>query len=529
MKDLAPMPPVEVGSRAGDPFWDSRPELQTIRQHGEASMGSPWALLGVVLASVAEAIPPSVVLPPLGNGKRAYGSLNVFFGIVGNSGQGKGVATQEAPAVIAPAVPTREVRSSKGGTAEGLANDLLKDDVDKSLSPEQQIAERSVRIDLPEIDTLSHLTDRKGSLLEPEMRKIWSGEALGQNNAYKETSREIPPHMYRVTAVVGVQPLRSQHLLASSDGGTLQRFVFLSGGNPDHPDVEPEAPEPIKWTPPYPAVRSNSFTVIRLSPRVKKELADDRRATIREQPTHENGHYNLSRLKIAALLAALAERRDVNDDDWSLAQMIMIESDAQIQKMKSALAAARNTSARGRGMADAERKVAEGDAMTMKAAGKLEAVLKEKGKLPSGGLRTRITASLRDYFDSALHYLEATGKVRVMEAGPTTYVEPLSLDALTLSSPPQIRENTGISGLDDSVKGGPTLTISSPDDGEIVKARQIRQGQDPLEQADRGALDSVKASRQGTVKSETTCRQCGLPFRAEWGNPFCQGHERADD
>ena len=515
------MPPNEIGAKIRDPFWDARPELQKILQHSEASIAGPWGVLAVVLATVAESIPPSVVLPPMANGKSSFASLNVFFGIVGGSGAGKGLATAEGAGLMNLPPEARELRKNPGGSAEGLVNSLLKQDVEKGTPAEQMMGDWSVRLDMPEIDTLTTLTDRKGALLEPIMRNIWSGEPLGQQNASAETTRRAVEHMYRVTAVVGVQPGRSHRILTTSDGGTLQRFVFLPGNNPDHPDVEPPAPEPLTWTPPYEAVGTGKLTVIPLSPAVKAETTDARRGVIRKDDPGEDGHRNLSRLKIAALFGALNGRRDVNDEDWMLAGRLMTLSDQQIVRMKSAVSQSGRARAIERGAEDAERRASAADETVKKTAQKILAVLERKGRLPFGELRVSLTASLRDECAPAVDLLESEGKVWVLPSGNTKHVELVQGRRLDNVQVPENRENTRISpwtppsGLDKSESHTDEATP------QIVQPGRGRLGQDPLEQADRSDLDNVQAS---SLRRDS-CKACGLPFKAKWGNPFCQCEE----
>lgn len=78
-------------------FWDSRPELSTIRGFAQSRIASPWAVLGGVLTDVVSTVPPTFRLPPIIGGE---GSLNLFVGLVGASGDGKGVATRIASEVL---------------------------------------------------------------------------------------------------------------------------------------------------------------------------------------------------------------------------------------------------------------------------------------------------------------------------------------------------------------------------------------------------------------------------------------------
>ena len=79
-------------------FWDSTPSLRYVFDYARAKQVAPWATLFVVLARISVAMPPHVVTPSLVGSE--YGSLNVFVGILGPSGMGKGLTTGVARSLV---------------------------------------------------------------------------------------------------------------------------------------------------------------------------------------------------------------------------------------------------------------------------------------------------------------------------------------------------------------------------------------------------------------------------------------------
>ena len=67
----------------GEAFFEARPALRNLRDFARARHVAPWALLGVVLARVAAAVPPSVYCRPTHG---TVASLNFFVAICGLSG-----------------------------------------------------------------------------------------------------------------------------------------------------------------------------------------------------------------------------------------------------------------------------------------------------------------------------------------------------------------------------------------------------------------------------------------------------------
>nr|BFF20083.1 hypothetical protein GCM10025730_36040 [Promicromonospora thailandica] len=201
-------------------FWEARPELAAVRQTARAALASPWAVLGCVLARVALSVPPSVVIPPLGNDRSAVASLNVFVGLVGPSGVGKGVATRAAEDFL-------DIQPGAGrlivevplGSGEGISHMFIHTDSEGEETP----AIHSVWFDVPEIDTLTALIGRKASTLASEVRKMFSGRDWASRTPTRPAARSCPatptgPPSWRVSSRA-----RLDHC------STTRRAVRLSG------------------------------------------------------------------------------------------------------------------------------------------------------------------------------------------------------------------------------------------------------------------------------------------------------------
>ncbi len=150
-------------------FWKSRDMLQHVHDFARARMTTPWAVLGVVLARVVTATEPWVVLPKIVGG---HGSLNLFIGLVGASGTGKGAATAAGQDAVS--IPGG-VFSVNVGSGEGLAHTFVKREKGQLVPLDND----SALIQIPEIDSLTSLSTRSSATILPELRKAWSGEDLG--------------------------------------------------------------------------------------------------------------------------------------------------------------------------------------------------------------------------------------------------------------------------------------------------------------------------------------------------------------
>lgn len=407
-EDPPAAPPPSPGE--ADDFWHSRDLLWHLHQTAKARRCSPWAVLGVVLARVATVVPYTVVLPPIVGGPA---SLNLFVGLVGRSGSGKGAAER----VAAAALHLGHVKTATTGSGEGIGHSYR---YRKQGELEWHDDDHAVLFSVPEIDTLSALGSRKGATLMPELRRAWSGEALGF--AYADPTRrlEIPAHQYRLCLVAGIQPARAGALLDDADGGTPQRFLWMTALDPDAPDKAPECPAPRTWHAPTWSRDDlrDAFSGQYHVPVCK--LAHDtidaaHLAARRGEADALDGHLLLSQLKAAAVLAILDGRLEVADEDWRLADVVVRQSTATRAQVVQALRAASSA----KNVAQAEAEAVRAEVVADRAAeAQHKRVVRAVLRHLAGGdpvvrrdLRGAIAGRDRGAFDAAVQALLRTGQI----------------------------------------------------------------------------------------------------------------------
>lgn len=371
----------------------------------------PWAVLGTAMTHAVAGIPPHVAIPAIVGGRM---SLNLFVALVGPSGGGKGGAESAGTSGIKiggsniESVPlgsgegaSRTFRPS--GTAEGARNMVT-----------------SAIFTVPEVDTLTALIGRQGSTLSAELRKLYSGEALGFANAGKETRNMVPPHSYRACLMIGVQPLRSHSLIGASDGGLPQRFVWLPTSDPDAPDKRP--PDPGVFEIPALVWPSRPVGHLRLVdddadvfvPETARIAIDANRLSVLRQENGVNpmdGHALLCRLKVAVALMALDARTRLSEQDWSLAEQIMAVSEHTRTQCLSALRHHRQNQNTAQALASDERDEIVASRKCQRAR---EAILRKLSggqQLTSGELRRSLKVDIRSYYDAATTELLDTQQI----------------------------------------------------------------------------------------------------------------------
>lgn len=402
----------ELEEAEEDAFWDARPVLRHLHTFARARMVSPWAVLGVALARVVTATPNQVCLPPIVGGKA---SLNMFVGLVGPSGSGKGAAE----AVAAEALDVGYITSHNVGSGEGIAHGYKHRERGELVWNDEAHA---VLFSVPEIDSLAAQGDRKGATLMPQLRSGWTGEQLGFGYADPTKRIIVEAHQYRLCLVAGIQPARAACLLNDADGGTPQRFLWMPAVDPGAPDVEPAAPAPLTWSAPSvgPFVSFGGVKVD-VCETARHTIKEARRARNRGDGEALDGHALLAQLKTAAALGILDGRYSVTDHDWSLAEVIARKSAATRAAVQRTLAVKAAEVNYGRAKAEAERAVhveeSLVDAAVKRVCGTVVRRLRRAGDwTPRGELSRAVAGRDRQYLEAALERLVDAGQIEVEES-----------------------------------------------------------------------------------------------------------------
>ncbi len=402
----------EPDDSADAAFWGARPILAHIRAVARARQAGPWATLGCVLVRAVCATEPTVQLPALIGGNA---SLNMFVALVGPSGGGKGTADAAARAAVefldtgtGDLVETDMLPLGSGEGLRSAYRQAVKASKENP-NPEPMTVRTRALFLATEVDTAAAIASRSGSTLMPELRKLFSGEAIGAQNASAERRVIVPEHSYRAGLIVGLQPARGAAILHDADGGTPQRFLMLPTSDPDAPDEQPAdpGPESVQFI-------QDRGSVMTVPEHVRLAVRRHRLAVHREDPDVDplDGHRMLLQLKVAAALAILDVRLgEVTDDDWKLAAWVMSVSDRTRSKVERTLweGSRKLNVARALDQADRDETVSERKLQRAR-----ESVLRwlAKGDRARHELQKNLKADIRDYLETALAELEDEGRIR---------------------------------------------------------------------------------------------------------------------
>lgn len=309
-------------------FWTERPSLAHIAAAAHSRIVSRDAVLAAVLARVALSVPHHVTLPALVG---APATFDFFAGVVSRPGTGKSTSDRLADELWP--IDGAKVDRRPLGSGEGLIEAYLGDvevegDGGKKHTERRQVLD-GILFHLDEGQALAEVASRSGSTLFQTLRSAWSGAHLGQANATKERTRNLPAGAYRCVLVAGFQWSTATALIEDVAGGTPQRFLWLSGEDPSIPATVAETPA---WPGPLPRpVKGWTRGPVCIDPAIVDEVVqhhiDRSRGLLTEDPL--DSHAMLLRLKVAMLLAVLDDaRRAITVDDWRLAGVVVETSSA---------------------------------------------------------------------------------------------------------------------------------------------------------------------------------------------------------
>lgn len=392
----------EIDERTKTFFLESgSDQLKKIFQWARARRVAPWALLGAVMLRVSASTPSTVQLPGIIGGRV---SLNAFCAFVSRSGGGKGISDKVARL----AWPTPiEIRLP--GSGEGISEPFVL----RGKESEDNERLTAYILSCNEIDTLTGLASRQGSILLAQLKSAWMGEPIGQSNASKATSRHVSEHDYRLCLSVGAQPGHAGVIFGDTSGGSPQRFWWMPTEDPGMPRGGGPDPDPLNTSRPRWKYGPDGVAeVVYGIPEIEKAVVDAHLARQRGQADALDGHALLSRCKVAALLAIMHQRQTVTAADWGLSELVMQVSDEARNAMLEHDRQAARAKIRERAIARAAGEEFYENSRALTVRNSILRMLERDGEQSGSDLRRRLgTREKRDLFDRVVGFLASEGLV----------------------------------------------------------------------------------------------------------------------
>jgi hypothetical protein len=212
-------------------LFNQRPWLEYVHEYARAIRVSPWALAGAVLARVSALTPPNVVACLTDTDFPM--TLNLDVALVGGSGSGKSKCIDLSRRMIP--TPDHWMTEIKPKTGESIPGIYLKrgpviDGDGKPVKNEYEYTPKTDRalITLPEISALETSFKRPENTLLSTLLEGYSNETLGDDIKNRDDRLpKLPPYSYRLSAIIGMQPVKSGALLDNAGVGLAGRFLYL--------------------------------------------------------------------------------------------------------------------------------------------------------------------------------------------------------------------------------------------------------------------------------------------------------------
>lgn len=333
---------------ADNTLFTQSPILQHLAAWADARGSSRIAVLAQVLMRTALAIPPSVVIPARLGGDHA--GLSLLLALVGESSGGKGRAEAVGRDAIALRSfgQLRRVEPLSPSTGEGLVS-IFADSRRDGGRVTTVVHTPAALLSYKDIESFEALVNRSGATLATTLLSLYMGDTLGF--VTREAARRVvlPAHTVVGGLSAGMQPGKGRVLLSEEmrASGMPQRFLWtpvragrrVTRGTPpppltvDLPDFGISAASPydiVSEFAPGEGVDTGSLVELGVTEQVAAEvLAADVEKDLDvfgAVPAGEDqlaGHLNLTRLKVAAALAALHGGVNITTTWWELAGIVM--------------------------------------------------------------------------------------------------------------------------------------------------------------------------------------------------------------
>lgn len=302
-------------------FWTARRALKQIHDTALATVTSPWPVFANCVARALMLAPIGLVLPGLvgGNGGargRRGGTLNWIAAAVDSSGGNKTTSAGVGEDLVYPLWGDGEIWSAPVGSGEGMVEQFWMQDPNDPSPKAPKVRREAVMFMADEVDDLLAQGDRKGNTTMTQIRHGFSGGTLGASYVVRGRTGTVQAHTYRMTLIVNAQPERCGPLFADY-GGTPQRIMFFPAGDPRISE------ELADWDYQIPRLDlPDGMALLRkemgMPPHIKQESTRFQVAKQRGQIDRLDGHMFFARMKLAAGLAILDCRTDINEEDWRL-------------------------------------------------------------------------------------------------------------------------------------------------------------------------------------------------------------------
>lgn len=347
-------------------FWRSRRVLRHIYRSSRTLMSSPWSLLGLTLLRTLHTIPYHVQY----RSALAPGSLNTMAVFMADSGGGKTVLQGQVDEILD---FRRGFITRAPGSGEAIAETYVTAVDRETGAITWRDPRRAEMFFFDEVGLIGAMKKRGGggSTVLEYLKIGWSGGRLGRV-LVGDKGVELPEHEYRLTALINAQHDRSDVLLNADEvaGGFPGRLLWFNMQDPSVVErYRPGEITPLRVRLPKWPARGEAgsgrrgFHQIRALPQMDEAHLAERQGFHLGTRDALHGHELMVRVRVAIALMVLDGRMELNDEDWDLAEAVMVHSRATRALVRQRLAEVAASSAKASGRAAGHQEFAKQEAL----------------------------------------------------------------------------------------------------------------------------------------------------------------------
>lgn len=398
--------------------WELSPQLQTIKQAALSRHASPDVVLHSTLAYISSSVHYRTRLET-GLGPTV---LNHFVIAVGGSGSGKTKSQGSARDLLDQTLTLRWAGSAPGtfiedeiGSGEGLIEAFMgtierTNDEGETQRFRTQVFHNAM-FSADEGRTVLATAQRQGTTVLGTLCQLWSGAAAGQRNAEASRTRRLGRGSYAMGMTIGFQPDTMDDLFADKAGGAPQRFACAWATHPDH------TAEYVEWPGELAVTVPKQPLTLSLPADIQQEVREQSAALARGDITlgQLDGHRQLMRCRMAALLAIMHGDAEVLHSHWELAGVLSDHSAALRDHLagraerQRAEEAKRKEAATVRTQVRAAVEIGDFGRVRRAADQLIRVVTKNGGSMPRGKALNTLRSDLRGLGDAAVAMAIADG------------------------------------------------------------------------------------------------------------------------
>lgn len=399
-------------------FWRSRPVLRHLYRSSRMLMSSPWALLGGALMRALHTVPYHVQY----HSAVAPGSLNTVAVFMADSGGGKTVLQAQLNEILNFG---QKFVTRAPGSGEAIAETYVSSVDHETGALNWRDPSHAEMFYFDEVGVLSAMKKRGngGSTVLEYLKIGWSGGRLGRV-LVGEKGVELPEHEYRLTALINAQHERADVLLNADEvaGGFPGRLLWFNMQDPSVVDrYKPGVVKRLKVSlPEWPArgavgTARYGFFHVRALPQMDEAHLDERRGYHLGTRGALHGHELMVRVRVAVALMVLDGRTKLSDEDWDLAEAVMVHSRTTRSLVQQRLTDSAVNGWNTEGRAAGKKKFAEQEAYDELAFDKardqfdkaVRAIQERGDNVTLGRVKKPMTTSLEKYAPELLREWEA--------------------------------------------------------------------------------------------------------------------------